>query len=111
MDIREWRISQEINHFDFVNKVWFEIILSKKLKAAGVVPDEKSKQLFLMASYDVDSFRKFVFESRFLDEYDVDEDTMDLIKEDEEELLQFAHKWLRGVLFGEGGYRLKMKDR
>ncbi len=107
--IREWRNDQEINHFDFVNKVWFDIMLSKKLFASQVVPDGKTKQLFLLASYDVDNFRSFVFESRFLDEYDVDDDTIELIKEDEEELLQFAHRWLKGVLFGEGGYKRKLK--
>jgi hypothetical protein len=109
--VREWRNSQEINKYDFVNKVWLDIILSKKLLASQVVPDEKTKQLYLLASYDVDSFRSFVFESRFLNEYDVDQDTIDLIREDEVELLQFAHRWLRGVLFGEGGYKRKMKEK
>ncbi len=98
--IREWRLSQEINVYDFVNKDWFDIVLNKKMLASNLEPDERSVRLYLMCSFDVDSFRNFVFESRFLDLHEVDKDTVELIKEDEVELLKFAHKWLRGVLFG-----------
>jgi hypothetical protein len=98
--IREWREAQEINIFDFINKDWFDIVLSKKLLAPDFKPDQKSVSLYLMCSYDIDNFRKFVFESRFLSLYDVDEETVEIIKEDETELLKFAHKWLHGVLFG-----------
>lgn len=105
--IREWREAQEINTIDFYNKHWWDIVLNKKLYASDLEPDGKSLQLYLMASFDIDSFRKFVFESRFLDTYDVDEDTVELIKEDEIELMKFAHEWLRGVLFGNPTYGLK----
>ncbi len=109
--IRQWREAQEINLIDFYNKHWWDIVLNKKLYASELEPDGKSLQLYLMASYDIDSFRKFVFESRFLDTYDVDEDTVELIKEDEIELMKFAHEWLRGVLFGNPTYGLKKQKQ
>ncbi len=102
--VRQWRESQEIDRYDFVNKDWFEIVLNKQLLAGGVEPDEKSQRLYMLGSFDTDSFRNFVFESRFLDLYDVDEVTIQMIREDEVELLKFAHKWLKGVLFGEYVY-------
>ncbi len=102
--VRQWRLSQEINIYDDVNKFWFDIILSKKAMAPKLVPDEKSQRLFLLCSYDIDSFRRFVFESRFLKAYVVDTDTIKKIKEDEVELLKFGHRWLRGVLFGNPEY-------
>ncbi len=102
--VRQWRESQEIDRYDFINKDWFEIVLNKKLLAGGVEPDEKSQRLYMLGSFDMDSFRNFVFESRFLDLYDVDEATIQMIREDEVELLKFAHKWLKGVLFGEYVY-------
>ena len=34
--------------------------------------DDKRQQMFYMASYDIDSFRRFVFESRFLDLLEID---------------------------------------
>ena len=102
--VRQWRESQEIDRYDFINKDWFKIVLNKKLLAGGVEPDEKSQRLYMLGSFDMDSFRNFVFESRFLDLYDVDEVTIQMIREDEVELLKFAHKWLKGVLFGEYVY-------
>jgi Fe-S-cluster containining protein len=98
--VREWRESQDINIYDFINKVWFDIVLNKKLLAPDFSPDEKSRSLFILCSYDIDGFRRFVFESRFLDVHDIDDDTVELIREDEVELLKFAHHWLRGALYG-----------
>ncbi len=107
--VREWRQAQEINLYDDTNKFWFDILLSKKLLASELQPDEKSLRLFLLCSYDIDSFRNFVFESRFLKVHDIDSETIKRIQEDEMELLKFAHRWLRGVLFGDPEY--KRKDR
>lgn len=105
--VQTWRESQEIDRYDLMNKDWFDIVLNKKLRAAGVEPDEKSQRLYMLGSFDMDSFRKFVFESRFLDLYDVDRATVEMIRDDEAELLRFAHKWLKGVLFGEYTYPRK----
>jgi len=105
--VHQWRESQEIDRYDFINKDWFDIVLNKKLRAADVDPDEKSQRLYMLGSFDMDSFRNFVFESRFLDLYDVDEATIGMIREDEVEMLRFAHKWLKGVLFGEYTYPRK----
>jgi len=105
--VRQWREEQEINVFDDMNKFWFEIILQKKLKAPELVPDDKSFRLFIFASYDIDSFRNFVFESEFLKKYEVPSDILDRIKKDESELLKFAHRWLRGVLFGDPEFKRK----
>lgn len=105
--VRQWREEQEINVFDDINKFWFDIILQKKLRAPDVVPDDRSFRLFIFASYDVDSFRNFVFESDFLKKFDVPKDILEEIKEDETELLKFAHRWLKGVLFGDQEFKRK----
>ncbi len=105
--VRQWRTAQEIDLYDAVNSEWFDIILNKKLRAANLDPDEKSQRLYMMCSFDVDSFRKFVFESRFLELYDVDEARVESIGKDEVELLKFAHSWLKGALFGENTVPLK----
>jgi hypothetical protein len=54
-----------------------------------------------MVSYNIDKFRSFVFDSSFLERYEVDPQTVAKIKEDEVELLKFGIEWLRGVLFKE----------
>ena len=64
---------------------------------------EKTKQMFFMASYNIDKFRTFVFESSFLKRYPEDPQTLEKIKIDEVALLEFGLKWLKGLLFKEGG--------
>jgi Fe-S-cluster containining protein len=63
--------------------------------------------MFHMACYDLDRFRRFVFESRFLEYFDVDEARIDAIRADDEELLDFAMDWLRFSLFHEKTMKMK----
>jgi hypothetical protein len=60
-----------------------------------------------MVSYNLDKFQKFVFESSFLQRYDVDQATLDAIKDDEIALLKFGIKWLKWLLFKEGDFKMK----
>ena len=68
---------------------------------------EQTKKMFFMVSYNLDKFREFVFESSFLDRYEVDESVLKRIKDDEIELLKFGLKWLKWLLFKEGDFKLK----
>jgi Fe-S-cluster containining protein len=63
--------------------------------------------MFHMACYDLDRFRRFVFESKFLDCFEVDEARIEAIRADDEELLDFAMDWLRFSLFCERTMKLK----
>ncbi len=104
--VQEWREDQHIGEYDDVNKDWVDIIIKKKLNHK-VTPDEKSRNLFFMGSYDLDSFKSFVFESRFLDIFDLTDEEIVLIKDDEIELLKFAQRWLLYVLYKEPTVYLK----
>jgi hypothetical protein len=57
--------------------------------------------MFFMASYDIDRFRKFVFESSFLQRYPVDDATLANLRSDDVALLEFGLKWLKELLFKE----------
>jgi hypothetical protein len=63
--------------------------------------------MFFLVSYNIDKFKAFVFESSFLDRYDIDADTVEKIKADEVALLNFGLEWLKDVLFKEGSFKLK----
>jgi hypothetical protein len=81
-----------------------------KLKAMKI--GEKQQQeisLFIMASYDLDTFWQFVFESSFLERFEVDKNTVKLIRSDQESLLKFGMQWLQYALFKEGTIRPKVK--
>jgi len=54
-----------------------------------------------------DKFRAFVFGSTLLDRFDVDEDFVHLMKEDDEALLRFGFLWVRFALFAEPTMKMK----
>ena len=56
--------------------------------------------MFFMASTDLATFRRFIFESSFLDTYVLDDETIEKIKEDDVELMLFSFKYLAATLFG-----------
>jgi hypothetical protein len=60
-----------------------------------------------MVMYDLDQFRKFVFKSRFLQLFAVDEDLLEKIWDDDEELLKFAYKYVKTVLKIEEALKLQ----
>jgi hypothetical protein len=57
--------------------------------------------MFYTACYDLDRFRTFVFESTLLQRFEVDEELVEEMRDDDEALLRFAFLWLRYALFGE----------
>jgi hypothetical protein len=97
--VREWRADQGVDVRDKINAEWTDLIVRKRSFPSNIKLTEKSKQLFFMVSYNIDQFRRFVFESSFLERYDVDDETAQKIREDEIALLKFGLKWLKGILF------------
>ena len=61
---------------------------------------EPAQKMFFMASTDLDKFRDFVFNSSFLETYDVDEETLAKIKTDDIALMKFSCKYLASSIFG-----------
>ena len=108
--IEEWRADQESDLYDEMNNDWMEVVL--KAKTLGMVEfGQKSLDLFFMVSSNLDMFRDFVFNSNFLDAYEIDPAVVDRIRNDELELLKFSLKWLRFTMFGEGDFKVKGEAR
>ena len=57
---------------------------------------------FRNLGYNIDQFRKFVFESSFLRKFVIEADELEKLKTDDIALLRFGYRWLRYALFGEG---------
>ncbi len=105
--VREWRKDQGVDVHDEINEEWTDLVVKKRSFPQNIKFTDKTKSLFFMVSYNIDAFRRFVFESSFLDRYDIDEKTVETIREDEIELLRFGIRWLKDVLFREGSFQTR----
>lgn len=97
--IASWRDDQEASVYDELNRGWKEILFRRNLP--GHELDDKKQKAFYMACYDVDRFRRFVFESGFLDSFDVDEKKLEKIKNDDIEMMHFGFDYTKFILMME----------
>lgn len=98
--IGEWRADQGVDLRDEMNKEWLRLVMRRKSFGLQATLSEAAKRMFFMASTDLDTFRKFIFESTFLDTYEIDAETLAQIKEDDVALMHFSFKYLANTLFG-----------
>ncbi|NTW35577.1 MAG: YkgJ family cysteine cluster protein [Syntrophobacteraceae bacterium] len=107
--VREWKESQSIDIYDKMNKSYKDITQHEFFQRGNILDSGKAKLLYT-ACYDLDTFRKLIFESRFLEKYDVEKDVVEKMRDDDEELLNFAYRWIRFSLFSEDTLRLRDKE-
>jgi len=105
--VREWRADQGVDVRDEMNKEWLRLVMRRKSFGIQATLSEQAKRMFFMASTDLATFRKFVFESSFLDTYELDEETIEKIKNDDVELMHFSFKYLAATLFGADTLEIK----
>jgi Fe-S-cluster containining protein len=104
--VGEWLKEQGIEEYEMMAAPFQEITLHDYwTRGTALTPQQVA--MFYMACYDLDRFRRFVFESRFLDLYEVDEARVEALRSDDEELLEFALQWLRFCIFGEKSMKLR----
>ncbi len=105
--VSQWRQDQGVDVHDRINAEWTELLVRKRSFPPNMKLTEQTKKMFFQVSYEIEKFREFVFESSFLKRYDVDDATLDSIKDDEIALLQFGLSWLKWLLFKEGEFKMK----
>jgi hypothetical protein len=89
-----------------MNREWKEIQLRKN--TIGQPEHDPNKQtLIYMASYDLDRFRRYLFESSFLDVFDIDSAEVEKIKNDEISLMKLGFKYLKYILMLEETLKVK----
>lgn len=98
MSVGEWREDQGIEERDRINAGWMDLVVRKQTTTQTMKFTKKSKKLFFMVCYNIDSFRRFVFESGFKDMYNLDDSILKTF-EDDVELLQFGINWLKAMFF------------
>ncbi len=99
--VDQYRAEQGIDLYDRMNREWRDIIIKKRSAGPAIGrPSSRSLQLFDMCSYDIDSFREFIDTPGFTELFDIGEDERQRLIADEDELLVFAMRFLKQVLFG-----------
>lgn len=102
LSIDEYRAEQGLADYDELARGWRQLILKKKSSGPTVgKPSKRSLQLFFMACYDIDRFRAFVESEGFGQVFALPADEKARILADDVELMLFAFRFLRQVLFGE----------
>lgn len=94
--VGEWLNEQGISAYNEIEALFGKV--GEQLKASGhQIRNPRIQEMYYTACYDLDKFKRFIFESSFLKVFDIDRETVQKIKNDEVELLKFGFKW---VLFG-----------
>jgi len=105
--IAEWRADQGVDVRDEMNKEWLRLIMRRKSHGHQASLSEQAQRMFFMASTDLLSFRRFIFESSFLDTYEIEPELVEKIRTDDIELMKFSFLYLAVTLFGAQGLKIK----
>jgi Fe-S-cluster containining protein len=100
LTVKKWRDSQNIAFYEEMNNEWKKVTHHENFGSVNLLQGE-ARDMFFLGSYNTDEFRKMVFHGNFLNHFDIDKKVLKKVRSDEAELLRFAFKWLRHVLFGE----------
>ncbi len=107
LTIAEYRQEQGVEEYDELARGWRQLVLKKKSAGPAIgAPSLKSRQLFFMACYDIDTFRDFVESEAFNKLFKLDPEMRRMLMEDDVELMQFSFRFLKQVLFGEKSLEL-----
>ena len=106
LTVREWIDRQGIEEYDMMAAHFKELMLHPFWNREETLTPAQM-DMYYMACYDLDRFRRFVFATRFLELFDVDEARIEAMRKDDSELLDFAMQWLRFSLFQDRTMRIK----
>ncbi|MDJ0886442.1 MAG: YkgJ family cysteine cluster protein [Desulfobacterales bacterium] len=98
-----WAADQGLAEFEAFNDPWVDIdsIFRANPWGAGGLQSPAMRMAF-MACYDMDKFRRFVFDSSFLKRFSVPAERIATIRAADEDLMLFGFDWVRLMLRNQG---------
>ena len=97
--VEEWIQDQGVQLYNEMNRPWMEIVTSKNPRLRELT--EQKLGMFYMVSYNLDRFRDFVFQTKFLKVFDVPAEETEKVASDDAELMKLGMRWLKFALLGE----------
>ena len=98
--VAEWRKGEKVLEHEKL-EAGYKGIVSHPWFIGGRKLDSKRMHMLYMACYDLDNFKRFVFESTFLERFELEDKYIEKMRNDDIELLNFSFIWLRYALFAE----------
>lgn len=104
--LSEWIEEQGIAIYQEMEAL-FKTITTNESLMKNKITNKKIQEMFYMACFDLDRFRRFIMDSTFLERFDVTPDEVEKIKEDDVKLYHFAIRWLEYGLLGQHALKVK----
>ncbi|MFC1953210.1 YkgJ family cysteine cluster protein [Chloroflexota bacterium] len=104
--VEKWLINQEVDIYNKMSQPYMEITMQECFLEGKGLSQAETEMLY-MSCYDLDRFRRHIFESRFLQLFDIEDEVIEKIKTDDEALLGFSARWLKFSLFKENTIQIK----
>ena len=104
--VMQWMEDQGVSDYNAMGELWKEITLHRFFARGGELDPAKMEMLF-MATYDIDTFRIFVFETSFLKKFEIEPEKVEAMRADDAELLKFAFQWVKFASFQEPTMTIK----
>jgi Fe-S-cluster containining protein len=107
--ISEWLVDQGVVPYDEMNTLFSSVTIPLTAQNLDIDNPGILKMVF-MALYNLDKFRDFVFQSSFLNRFEVDPTRIEKIRRSDLELLKFGFDWIKFGLFGQKLFKVKEKQ-
>ena len=96
--VAEWVKNQGLSPYIDMNDKMLDILFHPRRDPSTPIV-ESQQQKVMVACYNLDMFREFVFETLFLKQFEVDDDTTHRVKADDAALLTLGFDFLKKALY------------
>ena len=96
--VEEWVEGQGLGRYIEINDMILDILFHPKRRRDQPL-DSRQLQKVIVACYNLDVFRDFVFKTRFMVHFGIDDDTRRRVREDETSLLILGFTYLKQTLY------------
>ncbi|MFC1811068.1 YkgJ family cysteine cluster protein [Thermodesulfobacteriota bacterium] len=107
---QSWSIDQDAVLYNKMTLRWAELKrLFQDDPWGGEGPEGPKAKMAFMATYNIDQFRDFVFNSTFLKRYKVKSALLKKIRADDVDLMKFGFEWVKFFVWGMGTKYLRLR--
>lgn len=91
--VNEWMQDQDVAAYHEMGELYKQVTLHPRIQQGKALEPKQIDMLFT-ACYDMDKFRRFLFETTFFEKFDVSAEMIEKLKTDDVELLRFGFRWI-----------------